>query len=245
MKEIRSLKSLGCALSKLKPIKGVNRGLEQYQTPSEIASEIIWSAMLKNDVTDNIIYDLGSGNGVFGIGSLMIGALKCIFVEIDKDTTELLKINLNEINTMYDYLFELNKDYIILNQDINNFKDPITSEELNSYLEENKANNDEFGLNEHLGIEQVIKKVVLMNPPFGTKKAHADRNFLVKSFEFADVIYSLHMQDTIGFLDAISRDNGFNITHKWNFNFGIKKSHEMHKKDNLKVPVVCVRMERK
>lgn len=234
MKEIKSLKSLGCILSKLDHIKGVNRGLEQYQTPSEVASEIIWNAMLNRDITDNIIYDLGCGNGIFGIGALLTGAAYCVFLELDVATVELCKRNLNQFSE----IFKSNNEYIIINENVNEFKDKI---KLDDFEFENK---DEFGIEEQFGTIEKVKKVVLMNPPFGTKRVHADREFLVKAFEFADVIYSLHMKSTVGFLDAVSTDNNFKITHRWEYDFGIKRSHEMHKKDYHEVPVICVRMER-
>jgi putative methylase len=225
MKEIRSLKSLGYVLSKLKQIQEIDRENEQYQTPSEIASEIIWSAMLNGDITDNVIYDLGAGNGIFGIGALLCGGLKCVFVDIDPKTKNIIEENTKACE------LKPEEEFIILNNDIKNFRDNI---DINKIKEEIEFESD---VN--------IRKVVIMNPPFGTKKVHADREFLVKAFEFSDVIYSIHMKDTIGFLNAISNDSSFNITHTWEFNFGIKKSHDMHKKNKLNVPIICVRMERK
>lgn len=222
MKEIKSLKSLGCTLSRLKQIESINITNEQYQTPSEIASEILWSAMFYNDITDNIIYDLGCGNGIFGIGALLCGALNCTFIDSDSKAIEILKENLTN--------FEFSSDETnIKNIDIKEFKDEIITEELKEKFEDKNIN---------------IKKVVIMNPPFGTKKIHADKDFLIKSFQFADVIYSMHLKDTIGFLNAISNDYNFKITHSWEFDFAIKKSHVMHKKNKLNVPVICVRMEK-
>lgn len=41
---------------------------------------------------------------------------------------------------------------------------------------------------------------VLMNPPFGTKKAHADLHFLERAIELGAVVYSIHKSATRSFL---------------------------------------------
>src|SRR3989344_4052541 len=38
--------------------------------------------------------------------------------------------------------------------------------------------------------------IVVQNPPFGTKLEHADRKFLVKAFQTAPIVYSLHKYST-------------------------------------------------
>jgi putative methylase len=55
-------------------------------------------------------------------------------------------------------------------------------------------------------VESDIDKVggsydtVIMNPPYGTRTAHADTRFLDKSFQLAPVTYSIHKSSTRGFL---------------------------------------------
>lgn len=41
---------------------------------------------------------------------------------------------------------------------------------------------------------------VIMNPPYGTRTIHADMRFLVKAFELAPIIYSIHKSSTRRFL---------------------------------------------
>ena len=76
---------------------------------------------------------------------------------------------------------------------------------------------------EKLNIENIIflvqdisefnKKVdtVIMNPPFGCQREHADRTFLEKAFEIAQVVYSIHIskEEVRGFLKRFSEDRGF------------------------------------
>jgi putative methylase len=87
--------------------------------------------------------------------------------------------------------------------------------------------------------------VVIQNPPFGTKKAHADREFLVKAFELARVVYSFHKSTSKDFLAKISSDHHFKITHYWEFNFPIKATQLFHKRKIHRVKVGCWRMERR
>jgi len=40
-----------------------------------------------------------------------------------------------------------------------------------------------------------MKVTTIMNPPFGVQKKFADRVFLGKSFDFSDVVYSIHLEN--------------------------------------------------
>jgi len=66
---------------------------------------------------------------------------------------------------------------------------------------------------------------VIQNPPFGTKQKHADKIFLEKAFSLAKVIYSFHKLETERFVNKISEDYGFEITHLWKFDFPIKATY--------------------
>lgn len=96
--------------------------------------------------------------------------------------------------------------------------------------------------------EEFSKKcdVVLQNPPFGIKgKRHADKKFLKQAFKTAPVVYSLHKAESKGFIQKISDDNGYEVTHYWEFLFPIKMSMEHHKKKIQRIPVGCWRLQRK
>lgn len=86
--------------------------------------------------------------------------------------------------------------------------------------------------------------VVLQNPPFGTKNKHADKAFLEKAFQVADIIYTMHKIESEDFIKAISRDNNFKITHYWDYDFALKATQRFHKKKIYKVKVGCWRLER-
>ena len=86
--------------------------------------------------------------------------------------------------------------------------------------------------------------VVLENPPFGVKVRHSDRAFLEKAFKLAPVIYSFHKSESRGFIEAFSRDNGFKVSHAWDFKFPLKASFEFHKRRIHRIAVSCFRLEK-
>ncbi len=86
---------------------------------------------------------------------------------------------------------------------------------------------------------------VLQNPPFGTRKKHADRDFLLKSFSVSGIVYSFHKSGSDRFIDSLSGDMGFGITHLWHFNLPIKAVYDFHKKRIHRIRVGCWRLEKK
>jgi putative methylase len=86
--------------------------------------------------------------------------------------------------------------------------------------------------------------VVIQNPPFGTKEKHADREFLLKAFDCAPVVYSLHKLTTSNFVEAIARDNGFRITHLYKYDFPLRATQKFHVKPVKKIRVGCWRFRR-
>lgn len=90
-------KKLAVQLSKLKQIENPNVSLEQYQTESEIAAEVLWFAYMNQDIENKIIADLGCGNGILGIGALLLGAKRVYFVEIDNNSLLIAKQNISEL----------------------------------------------------------------------------------------------------------------------------------------------------
>ena len=86
--------------------------------------------------------------------------------------------------------------------------------------------------------------IIIQNPPFGTNKRHADREFLMKAFETAHIIYSFHKTSTKNFVMKIADDNNYRITHNWNYAFPIKATQLFHKKKIHRIRVGCWRMER-
>ena len=86
--------------------------------------------------------------------------------------------------------------------------------------------------------------VIVMNPPFGTKSEHADREFLIKAFHSAPTIYSFHKTSTTLFVESIAKDSGFAISHRWDFSFPLKASLPFHRRRIHDIAVSCFRFVR-
>ena len=86
--------------------------------------------------------------------------------------------------------------------------------------------------------------LVLQNPPFGTRRKHADVEFLVTAMEISSLFYSFHKLETRQFIDDYVNRKGFKITHDWNFDWPIKMALSHHKKKIQRIRVGCFRIEK-
>lgn len=105
-------KQLAIQLSKLEVFEKLKLMLEQYPTNSEIAATVLWDALMKGDIVNKTIADLGAGTGILGIGALLLGAKHVYFVEKDLDAVHILQQNLRILR---------NKNYTVLSMDVIGF----------------------------------------------------------------------------------------------------------------------------
>jgi len=190
-----SKKELEIFLSYLDQIEEKNNKLQQYDTPSKIAADILWTAFMRGDLEGKVA-DFGTGNGIFAIGAYFLGAKKVYAIEKDEKRIELAKQNSKEMKI----------DFI--HSDISEFDQKIDT--------------------------------VIMNPPFGKKPRHMDRDFLLKAFDLSDNIYSIHTANSYEFLRDFARQRGFNCQKIRELDFPIKRTFDWHKKPvkNFRVVVL-------
>lgn len=68
--------------------------LEQYVTPSHIASHMLYTIQTNYDDLENkLVLDLGCGAGMLSVGASLLGAAHVVGVEIDSDAIEIFKSN--------------------------------------------------------------------------------------------------------------------------------------------------------
>ena len=124
MKKITRKKHLEMKLQSIPSHPNPKVGLEQYTTPSVIASDLIWNAYSLGDIENRDVIDLGCGTGIFAIASALMGANSSLGIDIDEDSINLamevrgnLKLdNLNFIVSGIDEFNEcLNVDTVIQN----------------------------------------------------------------------------------------------------------------------------------
>ena len=96
-------------------------------------------------------------------------------------------------------------------------------------------------------VEDVVIKrrcTVIMNPPFGIQRRHADRPFLFKAMEIADVIYTIHSAGSERFLRRVCAERGFEITHLWRYKIPLKRTYSFHEKEFEWTAVEVYRLRR-
>lgn len=72
--------------------------LEQYATPSHIASHMIYNMQANyEDIEGKMIADLGSGCGMLSIGAFLLGASHVIGLEIDGDAVDVFNTNVTDM----------------------------------------------------------------------------------------------------------------------------------------------------
>ena len=117
MKKITRKKHLEMTLQSIPSHPNPKVGLEQYSTPSVIASDLIWNAYSLGDIENKSIIDLGCGTGVFAVASALMGAYSSIGIDIDEESVNLA-------NNIKDKLELDNLKFIV--SDIDEFNDTLS-----------------------------------------------------------------------------------------------------------------------
>jgi putative methylase len=84
---------------------------------------------------------------------------------------------------------------------------------------------------------------VVMNPPFGAQKAHADRPFIDCALTLAPVTYSIFNAGSIQFVNAYTAQRA-EITEKIGGAFPMKRTFAFHTKDVQEIEVEILRLKR-
>lgn len=198
---MRNKKELALLLSELKTFEKPKLNLEQYQTDPEVAAQVLWHAFLNKDIKNKTIADMGAGTGILGLGSLILGAKKVYFVDLDSDAIDVAKKNKKQLEKKLNK--KLNASFI--NKDIKHFSKKVD--------------------------------VVIQNPPFGVKKVHKDKYFLLKAMSIAKTIYSIHKITSKTFIERLTKENNFKISQLISLKIPLKKIFSFHKKKTYFVDI--------
>ena len=86
---------------------------------------------------------------------------------------------------------------------------------------------------------------IVMNPPFGTRKAGIDTLFLTKALNTANVVYSLHKTSTRDHFVKFANNNDLNIEVIAELRYDIPKTFKHHKEKSKDVYVDLYRFSHK
>lgn len=110
------LRRLAIALSKLPKHPQQSPELEQYVTEGDFAARWIAAISESGDLTEETeVVDLGSGNGILGIGLILAGAKSATLIEIDEDAIEAARNGVTNIG--------IEENTTLLTEDISTWND--------------------------------------------------------------------------------------------------------------------------
>lgn len=92
-------KDLEIKLERVRPFENPSAALEQYPTPSAIASDILFGAYANGDILGCTVNDLGCGTGIFGIGAKLLGAETVRSYDISSSALTVAKKNAETLGT--------------------------------------------------------------------------------------------------------------------------------------------------
>ncbi len=92
-----------------------------------------------------------------------------------------------------------------------------------------------------------MKVTTIMNPPFGVQTRFADRAFLGKSFNFSDVVYSIHLKNpkVHRFISNYINQYNWKIDNIIPFNIVLERTFPFHKQKTKKINVQVYRFIKK
>ena len=99
----------------------------------------------------------------------------------------------------------------------------------------------------HSDIEKINGKfdAVIMNPPYGTRTAHADTHFLEKAFQLAPIIYSIHKSATREYIVKFLTRSGWHVDQIRSMGMTIPNLFDFHEKKTGTVEVDLYRIIRR
>ena len=114
-----------------------------------------------------------------------------------------------------------------------------------SALEVARANAESFGaeVEFHKSDVRDVEEgadTVFMNPPFGCQNRNADRAFLEKAMSCAECVYSIHMAETLDFVEGFCAERGRSVTWRKTYKYEIPHTFSFHKKAKMSVDVAVV-----
>ena len=81
---------------------------------------------------------------------------------------------------------------------------------------------------------------VFMNPPFGCQNRNADRAFLRKAMELSECVYSIHMAETVDFVEGFCHEFGRDVKWRKTYKYEIPHTFSFHKKAKMSVDIAVV-----
>ena len=219
-------KHLESALSRIQPrFEEPKLALEQYPTSAHIAAAMLH--MIENmygDVEGKVVCDLGVGTGMLASAATLMGSSYTFGVDIDPDALRQAQANFEHL--------EINVDLI------------------RCAIGEERSEETASGLPvvcvDGVGASTTRRvppcDVVVMNPPFGTRRRGIDMAFLKCALGIArDAVYSLHKTSTRKHIMKAAKAMGATVEIIAELRFDVPKMYKMHREKSKDILVDFIR----
>uniref|UniRef100_U5ENM1 Methyltransferase-like protein 5 n=1 Tax=Corethrella appendiculata TaxID=1370023 RepID=U5ENM1_9DIPT len=182
--------------------------LEQYVTPSHIASNMLYTIQTNfDDIEDKLVADIGSGAGMLSIGASMLGASHVIGFEIDSDAIQIFRQNKTG--------FEI-ENIDCIQTDILKFDTNSNDERYYKYFD-TVLMNPPFGTKQNSGI---------------------DMKFLTIGLRLAkNSVYSLHKTSTRDHIKKKSLEWNVRSQTVAELRYNLPQTYKFHKKSTVDIAV--------
>ena len=107
-------KHLAIELSKLQPHPCTSVELEQYATEGDLAAYWILGIDQVDEMEGKRVLDLGAGNGILGLGCLLVGAQHVTLVEADPLVVKIAKTNAERLSPRCEGTVQVIQEHISL-----------------------------------------------------------------------------------------------------------------------------------
>lgn len=185
-------KQLAIELSKLKGLSKFNVKLEQYQIDNNLASDLLWVAYQNNDIKNKVVADLGCGNGILGIGALLLGAKFVYFLDLDKDALDICKNNIKDFN-----------NFKLINSDVKDFDIKVDTVIMNPPFGVQNRKADKIFLEKAMNNSKKIYSIHKIESKGFIDKLCSEMNFKVLDIVEREFVikksYGFHTKEKYGF----------------------------------------------
>ncbi len=96
--EVRTKRELEIILQRLEGYRNPKPELEQCPTPAELAAAMIHMSHMMGDLEGKKVADLGCGNGILAIGSVLYGASQAVGIDRDPEAVEIARMNAKRLD---------------------------------------------------------------------------------------------------------------------------------------------------
>jgi putative methylase len=162
-------KDLEMLLQTIPQFDNPKASLEQYSTPSVIASDVLFIAYAEGDIADKVVADLGCGTGILAIGAGKLGARRVIGVDVDENALSQAEANAKSVGVQIDFL----------RQDVTEFGEKVDTVVMNPPFGSQKRNADRPFLDVAMTAAGVVYSIHMSDTVDFLAKYVSDRGFYV------------------------------------------------------------------